>query len=106
MGCVSRSIARHWLVPDLVLRFPVADGSGLFWYPRAVRRSVVAPLALLLPLAACRFDFDPIVQGAKPGDAMPDAPPPPVLPCGAPSQFPIPAPAGAGSGSAVTLSAL
>jgi len=76
-----------------------------------VRRSVVAPLALLLPLAACRFDFDPVGHGALPADAAPvDTPasPLPVLPCGAPPQFPIPAPAGMGSGSGatVTLSAL
>jgi hypothetical protein len=69
-----------------------------------VRRSVVAPLALLLPLTACRFDFDPVP--ARPGDAAPDAPP--VLPCGAPAHFSLPVPAGAGSGSGspVTLSAI
>lgn len=76
-----------------------------------MRRSVVAPLALLLPLAACRIDFDPVHgAGEMPGDAMPDTPPPPplpLLPCGMPPQFPIPAPAGAGSGSVgVALSAL
>jgi hypothetical protein len=86
----------------------VADGWGLFCYPRAVRRSVVAPLALLLPLAACRFDFDPVRgAGAMPGDAMPDTGPPlPVLPCGTPPQFPGPAGAGSGSGVGVTLTAL
>jgi hypothetical protein len=63
-----------------------------------VRLSVLAPLALLVPLAACRFDFDPV--RAMPGDAAPDAPPP-VLPCGAPPQFSIPGPA-----AAVTLNAL
>lgn len=87
----------------------MALGSGLFCYSRAVRRSVVAPLALLLPLTACRFDFDPVGHGAMPGDAMPDASPPlPVLPCGTPPRFPVPVPAGTGSGSGltVTLSAL
>jgi hypothetical protein len=72
----------------------------LFWYPRAVRRSVVAPLALLLPLTACRFDFDPVP--AVPGDAAPDMqqqPPLPVLSCEMPPVFMIPAPAGTGSGS-------
>jgi hypothetical protein len=74
-----------------------------------VRRSVVAPLALLLPLTACRFDFDPVA--ARPGDAAPDAPPLPVLPCGAPSQFAIAAPGGSSTGSGsgagpVTLSAI
>jgi hypothetical protein len=71
-----------------------------------VRRSVVAPLALLLPLAACRFDFEPVGHGALPEDATPvDTPPPlPVLPCATPPQFPVPAPAG--TGSPVTLSAL
>lgn len=63
-----------------------------------MRRSVVAPLALLLPLTACRFDFDPV--HAMSGDA---APPLPVLPCGAPPQFSIPAPAGTGSGSSTTV---
>jgi hypothetical protein len=63
-----------------------------------VRRSVVAPLALLLPLTACRFDFDPVP--AMPGDAAPDAPPPlPVLPCGAPAQFSAAGVTGAGTGS-------
>jgi hypothetical protein len=86
-----------------------------------VRRSVVAPLALLLPLAACRFDFDPVP--ATPGDAAPDmqpppdAPPPalPVLSCSMPPVFMVSVPAGAGSGSgsgsgsgtpAVTLSSI
>lgn len=73
----------------------------MFWYPRAVRRSVVAPLALLLPLAACRFDFDPV--RATPGDAAPDMPPAPaplpVLPCGAPAQFSVAGVTGAGTGS-------
>ena len=80
----------------------------MFWYLHAVRRSVVAPLALLLPFAACRFDFDPVPAAAKPTDAGPDASPPlPVLACGAPPLFTIPVPAGAGSGSgAPTLAAL
>jgi hypothetical protein len=104
--CVSRRIARHWQVPDVVIgstdRRPaslaVADGSVLFWYPRPVRRSVVAPLALLLPLTACRFDFDPVP--AMPGDAAPDTLPPlPVLPCGAPAQFSAAGVTGSGSGS-------
>ncbi len=74
-----------------------------------MRRSVVAPLALLLPLAACRFGFDPV--GVKPADAGPDTPPTtplPVLPCGAPPQFVIPVATGLGSGSSttVTLSAI
>jgi hypothetical protein len=73
----------------------------LFWYLGAVRRSVVAPLALLLPLAACRFGFDPV--GAKPADAGPDTPPavppPAVLPCGAPAQFSAAGVTGAGAGS-------
>jgi hypothetical protein len=73
----------------------------LFWYLGAVRRSVVAPLALLLPLAACRFGFDPV--GAKPADAAPDmppaVPPPAVLPCGAPAQFPAAGVTGSGTGS-------
>lgn len=63
-----------------------------------MRRSVVAPLALLLPLTACRFNFDPVP--AMPGDAAPDAPPPlPVLPCGAPAQFSAAGVTGAGTGS-------
>ncbi|HEX3479013.1 MAG TPA: hypothetical protein VHT91_28515 [Kofleriaceae bacterium] len=73
-----------------------------------MRRSVVAPLALLLPLTACRFDFDPVPAAAKPTDAGPDAAPPlPVLACGAPPLFTISVPAGVGSGSgAPTLAAI
>jgi hypothetical protein len=84
----------------------------LFWYLGAVRRSVVAPLALLLPVAACRFDFDPVRAtpgaDAAPPDMQPQQPPPPppVLPCGAPSQFPAAGVTGAGSGSGSGSSAL
>jgi hypothetical protein len=69
-----------------------------------VRLSVLAPTALLLPLAAgCRLDFDRLP--AMPGDAAPDvAPPAPIaLPCGAPPQFPIASP---GGGSTITLGPL
>lgn len=66
-----------------------------------MRRSVVAPLALLLPLAACRFGFESV--GATPTDASPDAAPLPVLPCGAPPQFKLPVPP---AFNTVTLSAI
>jgi hypothetical protein len=67
-----------------------------------MRRSAVAPLALLLPLAAC---------GAMPADRDPDEeldPGPPIVPCGAPLQFSLPGLAGVGSdsGTTATLSAL
>ena len=70
-----------------------------------MRRSVVAPLALLLPLTACRFGFEPV--GDTPTDAGPDAAPLPVLPCGAPSQFMLPVPNPVAPGfNTVTLSAI
>lgn len=101
--CVSRSIARHWQVPDVVLVPHLrtrGHASGLFWYPRSVRRSVVAPLGLLLPLTACRFGFE-----ERPADAGPDAAP--VLPCGAPTQFKIPVPTAVAPGfNTVTLTAI
>jgi hypothetical protein len=53
-------------------------------------RLAVWPIALTLPLAACRAGFDP----------QPDAPPAsPVLLCGSPPQFSITLPPGGGSGS-------
>jgi hypothetical protein len=67
-----------------------------------VKRSTVALLALLLPLAACGpGGHDPVPDP----DQEPD-PGPPLLPCGAPLPFSLPGLAGTGSGSTMTLSSL
>jgi hypothetical protein len=68
-----------------------------------VRLSALAPLALSLPLAACRFDFDPV--RAQPMDAAPEAPLS-LLPCGAPPQFSTALPAAGSGAAAVTVSSL